>query len=65
MYSNGQQLNRANIRCEAVPDMNESFQVLSNPTHHHEHSDRFDFDYSANSPEEDELLDVIAKWQEA
>ena len=55
--------------------MNESYHRLENTHHlhhqgHHEHhpsggSDRFEFDYSTNSPEEDELLDVIAKWQEA
>ena len=70
-----QQNQRANVACESMHDMNESYHRLEN-THnlhhqgHHEHhpsggSDRFEFDYSTNSPEEDELLDVIAKWQEA
>ena len=64
LYSTGQQPNRANVACESVQDMNESFH-LSNQNHHHTNPARFDFDYDTHSPEEDELLDVIAKWQEA
>ena len=67
LYSNnGQQTQqhlRSSLGCESIPDMTEGFHIHqeSHPTNN---SSRFDFDYANNSTEEDELLDVIAKWQE-
>ena len=67
LYSNSgqqpQQHLRSSLGCESIPDMNDGFHM------HHEsnqtnNSSRFDFEYANNSTEEDELLDVIAKWQE-
>ena len=61
IYNNGQHLpNRASFGCESVPDVNDSF-VQGNSR---ENSSRFDFDYTTSATDEDELLDVIAKWQE-
>ena len=61
IYNNGQHLpNRASFGCESVPDINDTFVQGNN----HENSSRFDFDYSTSATDEDELLDVIAKWQE-
>ena len=59
-----QQATRTSIGCESVHSMSESFHV--SPENHPENSTRFDFDYNTSNEttEEDELLDVIAKWQE-
>ena len=47
--------------------MDQSFHLTASSSQEHlttENVSRFGFDYAANSTEEDELLDVIAKWQE-
>jgi hypothetical protein len=47
--------------------MDESFHLNASSSQGHlntENASRFGFDYAAHSTEEDELLDVIAKWQE-
>ena len=63
MYNSTQQSNRTSIVCESIPDMNEGFH-MSSQENNAENSSRFDFGYATNATEEDELLDVIAKWQE-
>ena len=61
MYNNSQHLpNRASFGCESVPELNDNFHQDNN----HENPTRFDFDYNTSATDEDELLDVIAKWQE-
>ena len=61
LYNNGQHLsNRSSFGSESVPDLNDSYAQENT----HENSSRFDFDYTTSTTDEDELLDVIAKWQE-
>ena len=69
LYNSAQhQPNRSSIICEPVPSgMDQSFHLTASSSQENlttENVSRFGFDYAANSTEEDELLDVIAKWQE-
>ena len=60
IYNNGQHLpNRASFGCESVPELNDNFHQDNN----HENPTRFDFDYNTSATDEDELLDVIAKYE--
>lgn len=70
LYNSAQhQPNRSSIIDDSVPHgMDDSFHLTTGSSSQEhlstENVSRFGFDYTASSTEEDELLDVIAKWQE-